>query len=219
MSKQIIIITISYQRVRAANGFQVKKKQHKIGLKQTKRKHVFIQHAIILRDVLPQSAIKPEGILFSSKRSLNTLTEDRPSVRHDTLVTSSGNPFLSDYQYLGCYTSRRIICVCPVYHTFSIRKVLRLFQWSVRHMLLGQGNLHQVCTVQYLCSYDLLLYTQTYTLIKVTCKVTMTLQHSSWQRAGCLYPPLWSQYGYTFPMQNSILYHFPLQHHSSRLFF
>lgn len=68
MSKQMIIITISYQRVRAGNGFQVKKKtQHKIGLKQTKRKPVFIQHAVILWDVLPQSAIKPEGILLVQK--------------------------------------------------------------------------------------------------------------------------------------------------------
>lgn len=54
------------QRVRAANGFQVKK-EHKIGLKQRKRKHVLIQHAIILWDVFPQSAIKPEGIILVQK--------------------------------------------------------------------------------------------------------------------------------------------------------
>lgn len=46
-------------------------------------------------------------------------------------------------------------------------------------MLLRQANLPQVCTVLYLCSYDYDLYTQIYTLIKVTCKVTMTLWHSS----------------------------------------
>lgn len=38
--------------VNAANGIQVKK-QDKIGLKQTKRKHVFIKHATVLWDVLP----------------------------------------------------------------------------------------------------------------------------------------------------------------------
>ena len=174
MSKQIIIITISYQRVRADNGFQVKKTTQN-RFKTNQKEACFHTTCNYTTGWVAIVCYKAWRYTFSSKRSLNTLTEDRPSVRHDTLVTSSGNPFLSDYQHLGCYTSRRIICVCPVYHTFSIRKLLRFFQWSVRHMLLGQGTLHQVCTVQYLCSYDLLLYTQTYTLIKVTCKVTMTL--------------------------------------------
>lgn len=90
-------------------------------------------------------------------------------------------------------------------------KILTLF--CIRHMALQQANLCQVRTVQYLFLCD--FYPQRYALIKVTCEVTMTLWHSSWQRGGCLYLPLWSRYGYTFPMQNSILYHFPVQHHSN----